>query len=110
MIDLIRMDRKYAYRHAPETEVRILCVDVAGKCPVISVTSDGLPLSHNGDGMRGAMLSSEYDLVPLERKPREWWVKLFPCGKMSVSEAEPLVLDGTVCSEIVRVIERFHNE
>lgn len=68
MPDPIKMDGQYACRIAPYDPVRVICVDGPGDHPVAYYDADG---GLNGADRYGVCYDTNYDLIPLRRKPVE---------------------------------------
>lgn len=81
-VDTISMDKKYARRADPYTEVRVLCTDLmqVSKRVVYAQRLDNVDIHRavRSTGRFNAHLESENDLVPLRYKPKEIWVGI--CG------------------------------
>lgn len=71
----ITMEGKYAFRHNPAEQVRIICVDrVKGtSSPIICLDKYGTVGYRREDGRYDPSFESKYDLVPLQERPIERW-------------------------------------
>ena len=75
----ITMTGRWAMRLDPQTEVRVLCVDVSSDRPVIYVTPKGNPITVDLSGRYYSFGESVHDLIPYiePRKKVSGWVNVY---------------------------------
>jgi len=107
MNELITMEGKYAYDSDPLTQVRVVAIDLPGKWPVLTVTSHGDTLRHDAYGRPRYGLT----LVPLKRRPREFWVNIYPDGyKHTFTSESAARATESDTAEIIHVREVMDDE
>ena len=75
----ITMDRKYTYRNGKSA--RVICVDAARPCTVISLEDNGKCRFHYEDGKGSLAGECVFDLIEVkEEKTLEFWVTIYPVG------------------------------
>ena len=105
MANKITIDGEYAYRKEPETQARVLCIDRPQYFPVVSLSYNGMVYFHDrhgkSEGARG------YDLIPLQRKPRVFWMNVYEDGHNTAYSTDVLARKLSVGGLIktIKVVE-----
>lgn len=106
---IITKDGDWAYACAPTERVEILTTTRPGiiRYPVLSMDAKGIVRGHTAYGIREISDDELYALVPLVRKPREWWLVLWPDREPSAHTTQIDAEQVAMCRArpIVHVIE-----